>query len=352
MLEQKIKTFPGLSCEAVSCHLAKLDQVRAGLVGSLGLDAYWKSDMTQSRLSLETPHFPLPIVEERYSPGAGGNVAANLAALRPRSVAVLDVLGRDWRGDILIRELDALGIDTFRVIRHPGRVTNAYIKPCRRGFSDVEYEDPRLDFINRKLQSKDIDEAMLAGLDELAATVDVLCVSDQFEFSCLTAPVQKRLVRLAKDGLTVVVDSRSRIGQFPGCFLKPNEKECAAAVGAACGSQRISLSAAGGMAADLARRTGSPVCMTLGPRGCLLAEGEGGVLTHVPSVRVSAPIDICGAGDTFMATFACLLKTGTATAEAAWIANLAAATTVKKINQTGAASREEIMAKCKAVSGQ
>ena len=273
MPELKIRTFPGLSCEEVSRRLAKLDQVRAGLVGSLGLDAYWKSDMTQSRLSLETPHFPLPIIEERYSPGAGGNAAANLAALRPRSVAVLDVL---------------------------------------------------------------------------AANVDVLCVSDQFEYSCLTAPVQKRLARLAKDGLTVVVDSRSRIGQFPGCFLKPNDRECAAAVGIACGSQRISLPIAAGMAAELSRRTGSPVCMTLGPRGCLLAGS--GELTHVPSVRVSAPIDICGAGDTFLATFACLLKTGATTAEAAWIANLAAATTVKKINQTGAASREEIMAKCQALS--
>ena|GEM_PF-4288646 len=34
-----------------------------------------------AELSRETPHFAMPVVEERVSLGGGGNVAANMAAL-------------------------------------------------------------------------------------------------------------------------------------------------------------------------------------------------------------------------------------------------------------------------------
>ena len=128
-MDKGFSAFPGLSKEQLRVSLAAMDRVRVALVGDLCLDAYWQADMTKSELSRETPHFPLPVVSERYAPGAGGNVAANLAALKPQTVRVFGVLGHDWRGDVLIRELDARGIDSFAIIRHPGRVTNAYIKP-------------------------------------------------------------------------------------------------------------------------------------------------------------------------------------------------------------------------------
>ena len=81
--------------------LKKLGRGRIGVIGDFCLDVYWQADMTKSELSRETPHFPLPIVGERLSPGGAGNVVMNVLALEPKSVAAIGVFGDDWRGAAL-----------------------------------------------------------------------------------------------------------------------------------------------------------------------------------------------------------------------------------------------------------
>lgn len=321
--------------------LSGIGGVRVALIGDLCLDAYWKADMTKSELSRETPHFPLPVVEERYSPGAGGNAAANIAALEPLSVRAVGAIGRDWRGDVLMGELKRRGIDVSGVLRHPLRVTNAYIKPCRRGISDVEYEDPRLDFANAAPQSAELDEAVAAELVKAAGSADVLCVCDQLQMGCVTDAVRACVVRLAGEGLRVVADSRSRIGLFTGCILKPNEAEGIAATGMRARRDAPGIEGCVSAAEELAKRAGSPVCMTLGEKGCV-AVGDGRTC-HVPGIVLPPPLDICGAGDTFLAAFACALAAGASLPEAAYVGNLASSVTVKKLGQTGTAGREEIL---------
>ena len=49
--------------------LAGTQKGRVGLIGDLCLDMYWIADMKRSQLSRETPHYPLPIVQERRSAG-------------------------------------------------------------------------------------------------------------------------------------------------------------------------------------------------------------------------------------------------------------------------------------------
>lgn len=66
---------------------------RIGVIGDFCLDVYWHADMTKSELSRETPHFPLPIVQERLSPGGAGNVVMNLLALKPKAVHAVGVFG-------------------------------------------------------------------------------------------------------------------------------------------------------------------------------------------------------------------------------------------------------------------
>ncbi|MEA4889934.1 MAG: PfkB family carbohydrate kinase [Clostridiaceae bacterium] len=340
----ELREFGYMKEERFEKILADIGGVRAALAGDLCLDAYWRADMTRSELSRETPHFPLPVVEERYAPGAGGNAAANIAALRPKSIAAVGAIGQDWRGDVLLRELSARGIDVSRVIRHPDRITNAYIKPCRRGISEIEYEDPRLDFENFTAQPKDLDEAVMAELEKLSSSIDVLCVSDQFRLGCITDAVRGKLAALASAGLKIIVDSRYRIGLYSGCVLKPNELEGTAAVGAELRSGDSGLAAYAAAARSLSQRAGSPVCMTLGGQGCIVTS-VAGPACHVPGVGVESPLDICGAGDTFLAAFSCALAAGAEMEEAAYIANLSASVTIKKLGQTGTACPEEIRAR-------
>ena len=81
---------------------AAIPGVSVCVVGDLCLDLYWHADMRRSRLSRETPHFPLPIVKETCTPGAGGNVVQNILALGVKRLFPVSVVGDDWRGRLLL----------------------------------------------------------------------------------------------------------------------------------------------------------------------------------------------------------------------------------------------------------
>jgi rfaE bifunctional protein kinase chain/domain len=338
--EKECKIFRGLAPERLNDILTGIRKVKIALIGDICLDVYWKADMTKSELSRETPHFPLPVVEEWMSPGGGGNAAANIAALNPSRVNLLGVVGMDWRGDALLKEITKRNIETDGIIKSDKRVTNAYCKPLRRGISNVEYEDPRIDFDNFEPLAKEEEAKLIMSLENIAPNIDVLCVSDQMKYGCITPFIRKKIIDLAGQGLKVIVDSRDRIGLYTGVILKPNEVEGYRAVNNTGDPRMATFEELAAAARILAVQNKSSVCMTLGPKGCVLIEG--GMAVYVPSNEVSPPIDTCGAGDAFLAAFSCASAAGAEACEAAVIANMAADVTIKKIGTTGTVSTEEI----------
>ena len=136
----------------------------------------------------------------------------------------IGVKGCDWRGGILTSELKRWGMDDTCVLEDPQRTTFAYCKPLRKGISDVEYEDPRLDFINHQPVSERTEQKLILALESIKDSVDAVVVSDQFTHGCVTPRVREAVCALSQSRL-VVVDSRENIGMFPGAFLKPNEVE-------------------------------------------------------------------------------------------------------------------------------
>ncbi|MBQ6018972.1 MAG: sugar kinase, partial [Clostridia bacterium] len=275
-------------------------EVKAGVVGDFCVDVYWRADMTKSELSKETPHFPLPVVSETFSPGAAGNVAANMASLRPALLKCVGVRGDDWRGTLLERALRTKGVSAD-LITEPGRFTNAYCKPLRRGISDTVYEDPRLDFASYEPIGERTEERILTALDELAAQTDVIAVCDQLRFGAITPRVREKLNRMAQDGVKIIADSRYNIDKFRSMFLKPNEYECACAVGQM--PDRFELNAK-----LLASDSDCTVFETLGEKGSLITNGQ--FLRRVDAAAVSGEVDICGAGDTFLAALTLALGAG------------------------------------------
>ncbi len=89
------------------------------------------------------------------------------------------------------------------------------------------------------------------------------------------------------------------------------------------------------------RQTGQPVFLTLGEAGVLVCSQDEHQLIAAAPVR--GPLDIAGAGDAFFAVLAASLAAGCSAWEAGAIANLAAAVTVEKLDQTGTATPEEIV---------
>ena len=328
-----------LSLAALETMFDGVDRAKVCLIGDFCLDLYWLADMRRSELSRETPHYPLPVVEERASPGGAGNVVCNMAALRPEKLVAIGLIGNDWRGDLLTGALQANGIDTAGLIRDPARVTNTYIKPLRKGISDVIYEDPRLDFEAREPVSPQTEEKLLAALEKAAGEVDVICVSDQMKYGCITPKVREMLCALGRAGKTVVVDSRDRSALYTDVTVKPNEVEAAAAYGTGTETELEELSA---LAEKIVKKNGKTALMTLGAAGCFVADETG--VSRCPACPVEPPIDFCGAGDTFLAGYGVFLAGGAAPLQAAQAANLCSAVTIKKIGTTGTATREEIRA--------
>lgn len=312
--------------------------IKVVIIGDFCVDIYWIADMRRSVLSRETPHYPLPIVQERTSPGAAGNVAANLKALGVKNVNVIGVIGSDWRGECLKSEFRKRDIPTEGLCVDSSRFTNAYCKPMKKGYMDVEVEESRLDFENFYPISCQTESNVIEMLDKLTEDADVLLVCDQFTNGCVTQKVRNKIIELAENGLMVFVDSRSGIEKYRNAILKPNDLECAIAVGVVPDSL-TDIDSKIGCAKKLAEKCDSTVCMTLGDQGSVIVDKSNVVLTRPFSVE--GPVDVVGAGDCFLSAFASALAVGENFKTATLFANLASSIAVKQIGTTGVARPED-----------
>ena len=331
-----------LSKEQVKKICAGIKNARIGIIGDFCVDIYWHADMTKSELSRETPHYPLPIVGERVYLGAGGNVASNLAALSPKELIPISLIGGAWRGMLMEDIFQKTGMNMDFVIKVPGRFTNAYCKPMRKGISELEYEDPRLDFDNYEPISKETEDKVIENLRKISGNIDVLCVADQFRFGIITKRVRDEIIALAKSGLTVIADSRYNIGKYTDCVLKPNEVECWRAVYNNEGYINAGYDEFIEAAQLLAKKNRSTVFCTLGKRGSIVTDGDR--TEKADAVLFDGEVDICGAGDTSLSAFSAAIAAKTELKAAAQFAGLASGVTVRKIGVTGTASPEEIEA--------
>ena len=320
--------------------LRKLPEQKAALIADGCVDIYWEADMRKSELSREVPHFPLPIVEERFSLGAGANVAANLAALGVGEIRFAGCIGNDWRG-MLFRELfRKIGVSDQYLAISEQRITPAYCKPIRNGISPVKYEDPRLDFNNRSPMPEEAEEMLLRNLDRAVDGADVLIVCDQLTDGCMTVRVIERIEAIGRE-MPVIADSRDRVGLFRGATIKPNEVEACRAVWVP-ESEAEDIGAMRRVAALLEQKTERAVLVTLGSRGALWCED--GLCTHSPAYPAKPPIDFVGAGDSFLAGFAAAFGLDLSMEEKLGFANLVPAVTIRKIGMTGTASPDELRA--------
>ena len=339
--------YKSLSQKRLEEILDKISKTKITLIGDVCLDIYWKADMTKSELSRETPHFPLPVVEERMSPGAGGNVASNIKDLNVSDLEVISVIGDDWRGMALKKEFERQGISAGALMPCKEIITNAYCKPLRHGISELIYEDPRIDFCSYNPIPEKYELKLIEKLETAAENSDAVCVCDQFSIGCITEKVREKISELGEKGLTIIADSRDRINLFRNIIIKPNELEAGLAAFDDFSPDKASLDTYREAARILSEYNDNKVCITLGDRGSLFSKkGESTYITGIPT---GGEIDICGAGDSFLSAFTCALAVGAKGYEAMALANLAASVTIKKIHTTGTASPAEIMSKYKEI---
>ncbi len=313
--------------------LAALPRLSALVVGDICLDRWCRYDPAEAEPSRETGISRTAVVSVEVTPGAGGTVANNLAALGVGRVAVLGAIGDDGHGSELARALGGRGIDSSLCVRSDAIQTFTYTKLINTA-TGVE-DQARVDFINTAPLPGDVERAVLERLLGAIPGFDVVLVADQAETrqgGVVTAAMREMLAEAAREHPEKVffADSRARIALFRNLILKPNQQEAEAACGGDYSAWRL--------------RAQAPLLMvTHGGSGVLVVDEAGS--RWVKTKPVENPVDICGAGDSFSAGAAtALLVTGSAE-EAARFGNLVASITIMKPG-TGTASPGEVMAAC------
>ncbi len=320
--------------------LKKIKDVRLAVYGDFCLDAYWVMDPDGSEVSVETGLQAEAVARHSYSPGGAGNIVANLAALQPAVIKLIGVVGDDIHGRELASQLQGLGADTSALlIQKEDFDTYTYTKRIYG-----EKEGARIDFGVKNRRSKETDEELLRNIELALQEYDALIFNQQVMNSIPDHGFIERANALFDkyNNRIVVLDSRHYNRLFRNVIRKANDVEVAVLNGREVTPQDvIPLEEVRGYAKNIYDLYHKPVFATCGPRGIVVADGEG--LHEVPGILLTKKLDTVGAGDTTISALTAALAAAIPPVEAASFANLAAAVTVQKLYTTGTATGEEIL---------
>ena len=293
---------------------------RVVVLGDLIADQFVSGEI--SRVSREAPVMILRHERTETVPGGAANCAMNLAALGARA-SVVGLVGEDEAGRQLLERLAGAGVDCEGVIVTPKQRTTTKVRILAGHAHSTRQQVVRLDYESQPLA----DEALLSLLasnvrrafDGAAAAV----VSD-YNYGVAS---EATVAPLRHTGAPVVVDSRFRVREFAGFdAATPNEDEVEQVAGRRF-ADAAELAAEGERLRDeLGYRS---LLVTRGKHGMVLLEG-GRPPPHLEAVGSHDAVDVTGAGDTVIATFALALASGADYSTAARLANHAGGVVVLK----------------------
>ena len=207
-----------------SAALSAFPATRVLVVGDVMLDEYVWGEV--SRIS---PVAPVPVVavtRVTHVPGGAANTAAGIAALGAHAV-LGGVVGADTHAERLLEALARVGVDCDGVIRDATRVTTTKTRVIAHNQQVV-----RTDAEDRAPLSPALESALIAWVEQQAAHVDALVVSD-YAKGVVSAAVGRAVIDLARrHGKPVVVDPKGvDYAKYRGAtVVTPNVHEASRAV--------------------------------------------------------------------------------------------------------------------------
>ena len=316
-----------LSPQRIESILRAAPRVRVLVVGDVMLDRYVFGSVERT-----SPEAPVPVVlveGERSAPGGAANVAANASALGARC-DVVAMVGRDPEGERLRAHLNGIGVGTAGLIEVGDRPTTVKTRVIARHQHVV-----RLD---RELEA-DADgtatRALLEAVDALVGSADVVVLQDYNKGTLAPTVIEGTLGAAARSAVVTVCDPKVRnfFAYGGATVFKPNGRELVRAL-----NGELQPDDPAWMERVRARLGCENLLVTLGEAGLAL-QPRGGALLRVPTAAREV-FDVSGAGDTVAAALAVALGAGAAVAEAALLANHAAAIQVGKVGVATVAPEE------------
>lgn len=296
------------------------------VVGDVMLDRYYHG--STSRIS---PEAPVPIVHVRREEtrvGGAANVAVNLSALAAQPT-LIGFIGNDNNGKQLDQMLMEQRLDhTLLPTQDAQTITKLRIISQRHQMLRLDFED---NF--RYVDKTPLRQAFTKALDH----TDCVILSDYGKGTL--SDCQTLITQARQRGIPVYVDPKGNdFSLYAGAtIIKPNLQEFLTIVGE-CPDDATLVTKANQLIAELAIEG---LLITRGGDGMVLVLRE--EAPHFVKANSSELVDVTGAGDTVIATFAAALSSGYHYHAAMLLANLAASIAVSKLG-TSSVTNEELTA--------
>jgi rfaE bifunctional protein kinase chain/domain len=294
---------------------------RIVVIGDAIADQFLYGDI--SRVSREAPVFILKHQQTQTVPGGAANCAMNLASLGAR-VSLIAVVGDDVAGRELRAKLDATGVDVNGISVSDKIQTTTKVRILAGQTHSNKQQVIRIDYEDSDLEDGLLRNGILNALQSALPATDAVIISD-YNYGV----VDDRTVSFIRESCSkpVLVDSRFALSQFTGfTAATPNEDEVEHLIGRSIESANDLEVAAKSLKDKLGHRA---LLVTRGPQGMMLLEGDEAPL-YIPAVGSQQAVDVTGAGDTVIATFALGVASGASFGDSARLANHAGGLVVMK----------------------
>lgn len=279
-----------------------------------------------SRVSREAPVLILKHDFTETVPGGAANCAMNLASLGAK-VSLISAVGNDEPGSELQAKLAAAGVDLRGMHRSESLKTTTKVRIFAGHAHSNKQQVIRIDYESEMRPDKELRQALNMELSAAIARADALIISD-YNYGLVDSETVE-LVRKATQSksIPVLVDSRFSLSRFKGfTAATPNEDEVEHLISEPIGTTTELEAAGSRLKEQLEYRA---LLITRGGQGMMLLDDNSPPL-HIKAVGAQQPVDVTGAGDTVIATFALSLASGGTFSDAAHLANFAGGLVVMK----------------------
>lgn len=299
-------------------NIERVKGAKTLVIGDIMLDRYIFGSV--ARIS---PEAPVPVVKaggERETLGGAANVANNISGLKAKCTLV-GTAGADEYRNSMINMLTAINVE--HRIFDAGLQTTAKIRVLgdRQQVVRIDYEDILPG-------NSAVFPRICRCVDEMIPANDAIVLSD-YGKGLMTADLCQHVIKSARasNKVTVVDPKGANWDKYYGATLiTPNVKELSEVFGDKIPNEDGAVEKAGKIIREKFALT--YLVVTRSEKGVSVIS-ESGVL-HMPT-QAQEVYDVSGAGDTVVATLACVLGSGGSIEEAISVSNKAAGIVVSKI---------------------
>ena len=330
----------------MSNHLVDLIQnlgsPRLLVIGDAILDRYiWGN---AERVSQEAPVILLRADQDEVRLGGAANVANMVRGLKAEAT-LATVVGNDSHADVLIRELENVGVGVHAIVRDSSRPTTLKERFIGRAQNRHPHQMLRVDRESREPIDAQVTAELLRNIIPILPLHQAVLISDYGKGVC-TPEVVKAVIEEARAvGVPVIVDPRpgSDYALYRGATaVTPNRLETRLATGIEIRTIQEAYAAGDKLCREVEL---NHAYVTLDSDGIVLVMHDGSK-EHLPT-RKRQVYDITGAGDMVLATIGVAMAADIPPVDIARLANVAGGLEVERVGVVPI-TREEMLADIRA----